>query len=66
MHRNAAAGAPTLTVEEVIRSDGKLTLDDVFGGKAPPIPAGFGPDIYNVEPQLGASAIMYVSKISPS
>jgi hypothetical protein len=51
MHLDAAAGGPQLTVERVIRSDGNLTLDDVFaaGGVAP----GFGPDIYNVEPALG-------------
>jgi hypothetical protein len=53
MHRNQQAGARTLTVETVIRSDGNLTLDQVFADGGPPLPKGFSPDIYNVEPQLG-------------
>lgn len=49
MHLNQIEGAPQLTVEQVIRSDGNFTLDNVFS-KLPP---GYNPDIYNVEPQLG-------------
>ena len=56
MHRNAAMGLPQLTVETVIRSDGNLTLDDVFSGGIAP---GFNPDIYNTEPALGASMSCY-------
>ena len=69
MHRNEAAGAPLLTVERVIRSDGNLTLNDVFGGGGPPVPPGFQPDIYNTEPALGAyictHARMYVPVCAP-
>jgi hypothetical protein len=41
-------GLPQLTVEQVIRSDGKLTLDDVYVKHG--LPNG---DIYNVQPELG-------------
>eukprot|EP00656_Telonema_subtile_P039810 TRINITY_DN44893_c0_g1_i1.p1 TRINITY_DN44893_c0_g1~~TRINITY_DN44893_c0_g1_i1.p1 ORF type:complete len:565 (-),score=82.69 TRINITY_DN44893_c0_g1_i1:187-1881(-) len=53
MHRNQAAGAPTLTVETVVRSNGNLSLDDVFVDGGPPLPPGYNPDIYNSEPALG-------------
>ena len=54
MHRVQASGATQpLTVESVIRSDGKHDLDGVFDGPSPLLPAGFSPDIYNVQPQLG-------------
>ena len=42
-----------LTVETVIRSDGKHSLDEVFTGPNPEVPPGFNPDIYSVEPLLG-------------
>lgn len=48
MQRVVATGAPVLTTERVIRSDGKYTLDDVYRPVAPNVS-----DIYNVEPQLG-------------
>eukprot|EP00658_Telonema_sp_P-2_P078888 TRINITY_DN7498_c0_g1_i4.p1 TRINITY_DN7498_c0_g1~~TRINITY_DN7498_c0_g1_i4.p1 ORF type:complete len:242 (-),score=54.42 TRINITY_DN7498_c0_g1_i4:104-829(-) len=38
------------TVEQVIQSNGNLTLDQAIPG---PIPLGFTPDIYNVQPALG-------------
>ena len=54
MHRVQASGATQpLTVESVIRSDGKHALNGVFDGPSPLLPTGFEPDIYNVEPQLG-------------
>jgi hypothetical protein len=54
MHRVQASGADhPLTVEGVIRSDGEHELGGVFGGPTPELPAGFQPDIYNVQPQLG-------------
>ena len=53
MNRNRAAGAEALTVEAVIRSDGNLTLGDVFTNGGPPVPPRFEPDIYNTEPALG-------------
>ncbi len=54
MHRVAASGATQpVTVETVIRSNGKHTLGGVFEGPTPELPAGFTPDIYNVKPQLG-------------
>ena len=54
MHRVKAAGATQpVTVETVIRSNGRATLDEVFSGPTPEVPAGFTPDIYNVQPKLG-------------
>ena len=54
MKRVKASGATQpLTVESVIRSQGKHTLGEVFGGPTPEVPKGFNPDIYNVQPQLG-------------
>ena len=53
MHRVAAAGVAPLTVEAIIRSDGKRNLGEVFNGPKPEIPKGYEPDIYNVEPTLG-------------
>jgi hypothetical protein len=53
MQRVAKAGAKQLTVESVIQSNGNYTLNDVFTGGGPPLPHGFNPDIYNVEPELG-------------
>ena len=32
---------------------GNASLNNVFAGPTPEIPAGFNPDIYNVEPELG-------------
>ena len=49
----ASGATQPLTVEKVIRSDGKYSLGEVFLGPNPEIPAGFRPDIYSVEPQLG-------------
>lgn len=49
MQRLQAIKAAPLTTELVIRSDGNLTLSDVYA----PLNAGGGGDIYNVQPQLG-------------
>ena len=59
VHRVQASGAThPLTVEGVIRSDGKHQLADVKTGPAQIVPAGYTAEdveqmIYNVEPQLG-------------
>ena len=49
----ASGATQPLTVESVIRSDGKHSLGEVFAGPNPEIPPGFQPDIYSVEPLLG-------------
>lgn len=48
MAQVAAKGAPQLTTELVIQSNGTLTLDDVYIK-----PLGSEGDIWNVQPQLG-------------
>eukprot|EP01043_Picozoa_sp_COSAG02_P062775 COSAG02_NODE_8745_length_2457_cov_1.449109_2_plen_430_part_00 len=59
VHRVQATGArQPLTVEGVIRSDGKYTLGDVKTGPVPQVPPGYTADgveqlIYNAEPRLG-------------
>ena len=59
VHRVQASGAAhPLTVEGVIRSDGKFQLADVKIGPDPVVPPGYTAEdveqmIYNVEPQLG-------------
>ena len=59
VHRVQKSGAAhPLTVEGVIRSDGKFQLADVKTGPDPVVPPGYTAEdveqmIYNVEPQLG-------------
>ena len=51
MAQVASRGAPQLTTERVLRSDGNLTLNDVYPSRYGPFASG---DIYNVEPaELG-------------